>query len=152
MFVFSDDPIDIGNFVTLCALDIICETSMGRCVDAQLKAESDYVVAVHKINDIIQRRQKMPWFWSDITFNLFGDGKEHKWALNILHSFTRKVIDERRKEFLRDGIIPGERLAFLDQLLMMEDKGEITLDDIQQEVSYIFIYIYIYLPLLMVLF
>ena len=108
---------------------------MGRCVDAQLKAESDYVKAVHRINDIIQRRQKQPWFWNDLIFNVFGDGAEHKWALDILHSFTRKVIRERREEIQNDSMVSNERLAFLDQLLLMEQKGEITLDEIEQEVD-----------------
>jgi cytochrome P450 len=131
----SDDAIDIGKYVTLCALDIICETSMGQCVNAQLQSESEYVVAVHRINDIIQRRQKQPWVWNNFLFNLIGDGKEHQWALNVLHSFTRKVIAERREEFLKDSITSSERLAFLDQLLMMEQKGEITLEEIQYEVD-----------------
>uniref|UniRef100_A0A914Z715 Cytochrome P450 n=1 Tax=Panagrolaimus superbus TaxID=310955 RepID=A0A914Z715_9BILA len=131
----SDEAIEIGNYVTLCALDIICETSMGKCVNAQFESESEYVVAVHRINDIIQRRQKEPWVWNDILFNLIGDGKEHKWALNVLHSFTQKVIKERREEFLKDSMVTSERLAFLDQLLLLEQKGEITVEEIQYEVD-----------------
>lgn len=139
---FSDEPIDIGKYIALCALDIICETSMGKCVNAQLESESEYVIAVHRINDIIQRRQKQPWFWSDILFNLFGEGKEHEWAINVLHSFTKKVINERREEFLKDSMVSSERLAFLDQLLLLEQKEEITLEEIQYEVSHFFTYVF----------
>lgn len=64
---------------------------MGQSVNAQLEQDSDYVRAVLRINDIIQRRQKNPLMWNNLFFWMFGDGREHAWALNILHSFTRKV-------------------------------------------------------------
>jgi len=129
---------DISRFVSLCALDIICETSMGQSVDAQLHSDSDYVRAVLRINDIIQRRQKNPVVWNNILFWLFSDGKEHAWALNILHSFTRRVIRERRQKMLDEGgaaIHGGDRMAFLDLLLEMEQKGQLTETDIQEEVD-----------------
>lgn len=65
---------------------------MGQSVDAQEKSDSDYVTAVLRINDIIQRRQKNPLMWNNFLFRLFGDGKKHDWALNVLHSFTKKVF------------------------------------------------------------
>uniref|UniRef100_A0A7E4W561 Cytochrome P450 4V2 n=1 Tax=Panagrellus redivivus TaxID=6233 RepID=A0A7E4W561_PANRE len=130
-----DEPIEISKHVTLCALDIICETSMGRSVNAQQDPDSEYLRAVKRIIEIIQRRQMNPIFWIDCLFNLFGDGKEHKWALDVLHSFTKKVIDERRKDNKTDGIAKAERLAFLDLLLAMEDRGEISLKDVQEEVD-----------------
>lgn len=64
---------------------------MGQSVNAQFESDSEYVRAVHRINDIVQRRQKNPLVYSDLTFWLFGDGREHQWALNVLHSFTKKV-------------------------------------------------------------
>ncbi len=39
---------DIDGYITLCALDIICETAMGKPVDAQNNEESDYVKAYLK--------------------------------------------------------------------------------------------------------
>uniref|UniRef100_A0AC34QNC6 Cytochrome P450 n=1 Tax=Panagrolaimus sp. JU765 TaxID=591449 RepID=A0AC34QNC6_9BILA len=132
----KDEPVEISKYVTLCALDIICETSMGKCVDAQLKADSDYVKAVSTINDIIQNRQKNPLLWTDFTFWLLGQKKEHDWALNILHNFTKKVIAERKEEMKNEKNSECcERLAFLDLLLAMEEKGEITGQDLQQEVD-----------------
>lgn len=110
---------------------------MGQSVDAQLHSNSDYVRAVLRINDIIQRRQKNPVVWSDILFWLFSDGKEHAWALNILHSFTKKVIRERRQKMIDEGgaaVHGGDRMAFLDLLLEMEQKGQLTETDIQEEV------------------
>ena len=90
---FSGDFDDIGEFISLCTLDIICETSMGQSVDAQLESNSKYVRAVQRINDIIQQRIKNPLMWPEKLFWLLGEGKEHESTLKILHSFTRKVSD-----------------------------------------------------------
>lgn len=64
---------------------------MGQSVNAQLNSDSQYVRAVLRINDIIQRRIKNPMVWLYPLFWLVGEGKEHAWALDVLHSFTRKV-------------------------------------------------------------
>uniref|UniRef100_A0A915EHQ1 Cytochrome P450 n=1 Tax=Ditylenchus dipsaci TaxID=166011 RepID=A0A915EHQ1_9BILA len=125
---------DVGHLISLCALDIICETSMGQSVNAQVEAESDYVRAVLRINDIVQKRQKNPLMWNSVIFWLFGDGKEHAWALNVLHSFTKKVVVERRQKMIFDGVsLAGERKAFLDLLLEMERNGDVNEKDIQEE-------------------
>jgi cytochrome P450 len=126
---------DIGEPISLCALDIICETSMGQSIHAQSNTKSDYVRAVLRINDIIQARQKNPLFWLDCMFNWFGEGKEHKWAIDILHSFTKKVINERRKALAADMCTPNERPAFLDLLLELENQGQIDDISIKEEVD-----------------
>jgi len=125
---------DLGHFISLYALDIICQTSMGQSVNAQVNSDSQYVKAVLRINDIIQQRIKNPLMWSNLIFNLIGSGKEHQWALDILHSFTRKVIVERR-DCARGNVSLGGRLAFLDLLLEMEENGQLTQQDIQEEVD-----------------
>ncbi|CAD5218775.1 unnamed protein product [Bursaphelenchus okinawaensis] len=126
---------DVYQPVSLCALDIICETSMGQSVNAQFEADSEYVKAVLRINEIIQSRQKNPVLYPDFIFNNLPIGKEHKWALDVLHSFTRKVITERRKVVNSEVTAVNDRLAFLDLLLEMENRGEIDEKSIQEEVD-----------------
>lgn len=43
------------------------------------------------MSDIISRRQRTPWFWSDLVYYLFGDGQLHNKTLSVLQSFTYKV-------------------------------------------------------------
>ncbi|XP_043401750.1 cytochrome P450 4V2 [Chelonia mydas] len=43
------EPFDCFLDITLCALDIICETAMGKNVDAQNNRDSEYVRAIYKL-------------------------------------------------------------------------------------------------------
>lgn len=132
-------PFDVYSYVTLCALDIICESAMGRHVNAQQHKDSDYVTAIYKLNQIIHVRQKMPLFWPDIMFKLFGEKKEHDWCLRVVHGFTTKVIEERYRSLLNaDGSrtpTGRKRLAFLDLLIDMAEKNQLTFTDICDEVN-----------------
>lgn len=43
----NGNSFDIYPFITLCALDVICESAMGTTVDAQ-QGNSDYAKAVNE--------------------------------------------------------------------------------------------------------
>ncbi|XP_041641434.1 cytochrome P450 4V2 [Cheilinus undulatus] len=131
------------SHITLCALDIICETAMGKKIYAQSNSDSEYVKSVYKMSDIISRRQRKPWFWSDLVYYYLGEGREHNRVLKILHSFTLKVIKERAENI---STIESDsdsdngtkkRRAFLDMLLKtVDDEGNgMSHQDIQEEVD-----------------
>lgn len=42
------DKVEMFPLVTLCALDVICESAMGTQINAQQNSNSDYVLAVKK--------------------------------------------------------------------------------------------------------
>ncbi|XP_065452869.1 cytochrome P450 4V2-like isoform X5 [Chrysemys picta bellii] len=84
-------PFDCFLDITLCALDIICETAMGKNVSAQNNRDSEYVRAIYKMSDLIHHRQKSPWLWSNLMYPMFQEGREHTRSLKILHSFTDNV-------------------------------------------------------------
>ncbi|XP_028816482.1 cytochrome P450 4V7 [Denticeps clupeoides] len=137
------EAFDCFSLITLCALDIICETAMGRNIYAQSNSDSEYVRSVYKMSDIITRRQRMPWFWPDWIYNLLGEGKEHQKRLRILHSFTESVIKERAERMA--GVDSDsesdhgkkKRRAFLDMLLKStDDEGNyLSHEDIREEVD-----------------
>ncbi|XP_031719163.1 cytochrome P450 4V8 [Anarrhichthys ocellatus] len=134
---------DCFSHITLCALDIICETAMGKKIYAQSHSDSEYVKSVYKMSDIVSRRQRTPWFWLDFVYNFFGEGREHDKTLKILHSFTYKVIQERAERTSNnDSDSDSEqstkkRRAFLDMLLTAtyEDGNRMSHQDIQEEVD-----------------
>ncbi|XP_054636134.1 cytochrome P450 4V2 [Dunckerocampus dactyliophorus] len=138
-------PFNCFSHVTLCALDIICETAMGRKIYAQSNCESEYVKSVYKMSDIISRRQRSPWFWPTFFYKYFGEGKVHDRTLKTLHSFTYEVIRERAEGLKYDNDSEGDksgpgtrkRRAFLDMLLQTkdEDGNSMSHQDIQEEVD-----------------
>ncbi|XP_053712540.1 cytochrome P450 4V2 [Synchiropus splendidus] len=130
------------SHITLCALDIICETAMGKKIYAQSNSESEYVKCVYKMSDIISRRQRTPWFWPNFMYNYFGEGKEHDKTLRILHAFTYKVIHERAEninnvESDSETENGKKRRAFLDMLLKATDEegNSMSHQEIQEEVD-----------------
>ncbi|XP_004853106.1 cytochrome P450 4V2 isoform X2 [Heterocephalus glaber] len=134
-------------YITLCALDIICETAMGKNIGAQSNEDSKYVRAVYRMSDKIFRRMKMPWLWLDLWYLMFKEGREHKRDLKILHTFTKNVIAERVNEMKTNEESKGtdsgpvfskkKGKAFLDLLLSVtDDEGnKLSPEDIREEVD-----------------
>ncbi|XP_032184701.1 cytochrome P450 4V2 isoform X1 [Mustela erminea] len=134
-------------YITLCALDIICETAMGKNIGAQSNDDSEYVRAVYRMSDSIHRRMKAPWLWLDFLFLTCKEGREHKRSLEVLHNFTNNVIAKRTSEMKRDkghrsadkdsSSSKNKRRAFLDLLLnATDDEGnELSHEEVREEVD-----------------
>uniref|UniRef100_A0A2K5EGK0 Cytochrome P450 family 4 subfamily V member 2 n=1 Tax=Aotus nancymaae TaxID=37293 RepID=A0A2K5EGK0_AOTNA len=103
-------------YITLCALDIICETAMGKNIGAQSNDDSEYVRAVYRMSEMIFHRIKMPWLWLDLWYLMFKEGWEHKKSLKILHTFTNDRLIGRSSAHSKN-----KRRAFLDLLLSVTD-------------------------------
>ena len=52
--VENKEEVDIAKSITLCALDIICETAMGKSVKAQEFNDCEYVKAIYRLVDFIK--------------------------------------------------------------------------------------------------
>ncbi|XP_028417566.1 cytochrome P450 4V2-like [Dendronephthya gigantea] len=140
---------DIAPYITLCVLDIICETSMGIDIKAQYGSNPEYTKAVFSTCELIQERQKSPWLWPDFIYNITSSGRSHQKGLNVLHGFTNQVINDRieqrklRKSEDFDGSddraiysSSNRRIrAFLDLLLEEYDQGNITKEGVREEVD-----------------
>jgi len=135
---------DIFPFVTHCALDIICETAMGKSIGAQANSGTDYVKAIYAASDIIFQRQRSPWLWDDRIFAITPAGFQWRKGLKILHGYTNKVIKERKeergsnttKETGDEDLGVKKRYAFLDLLLEASEGGRVLSDeDIREEVD-----------------
>lgn len=147
----SGEKFDTVPLVTLCTLDIICETIMGTSISAQSNEKSPYVAAVNRLAELFIERTMSPFLQNDFIYKFTAAGKEYYECLNVLHSFTRRVISERKKE-LEAAISKGSiqidgsseresgirnKRPFLDLLILehLKDDKNITKEDIREEVD-----------------
>ncbi|KAH8420159.1 hypothetical protein KR009_006410 [Drosophila setifemur] len=144
----NGESFDIYPYITLFALDAICETAMGIKKHAQLQSESEYVRAVQTICRVLHKQSFSFWQRLNIFFKHTKAGKERDACLSILHEETKRVIRVRREQLLQeraesrpeaeqDDVGGKRRLAFLDMLLLsqMEGGSELTDTDIREEVD-----------------
>ncbi|XP_050337305.1 probable cytochrome P450 4d14 [Bactrocera neohumeralis] len=151
--------VNLYSFVCAMALDVIAETAMGVKIHAQLQPDLPYVKAVRTVSAITSARfvsmlQRFD-FWLWLTAN--STYKQLHSSIALMHDFTGKVIEERRK-LLEQNIknpqatqtkIPEDQqddddedvgrkkhTAFLDMLLLAETNGQpLTNNDIREEVD-----------------
>ena len=145
-------PVEVFELITLCALDIIAETAMGKKINAQgSDGTNDYVIAVSQASNLVINRGRKPWGLIDFVYSHMAEGKQMKKTLAVLHGFTRQVIKERRALLAseagmkatqstgEDGEdVPSRKFrpAFLDLLLTAEEDGKpIDDEDIREEVD-----------------
>lgn len=143
----GSETFDIYPYITTCALDIICETSMGTQINAQDQEEhSEYVNAVLKITTELMQRTLSPWLYPDFIYNLTPSRRRLMNYVKIMHNFANQVIQERKqyrikKSFQKtedDDTVLGKkkRLNFLDLLLESSESGSnLTDEEIREEVD-----------------
>ncbi|XP_058062988.1 cytochrome P450 4d1-like [Anopheles bellator] len=148
-FAESGRSFDIFPQVTLCALDVICETAMGTKVNAQLNAESKYVQAVKEITLLVQCRLFNFLIRYDFFYRFSSNRRKQEAALKVLHGYTNSVIKGRREELHRSNNDTGtavdanendlgikKKMAFLDMLLQSTIDGQPLTDlEIREEVD-----------------
>ncbi|XP_058796636.1 cytochrome P450 4C1-like [Phymastichus coffea] len=148
---------DVTDLVADHTLKVICDTAMGYKFD-----DKDFLIkyrdAIHYLGQCLVYRILNPWFLPESIFCLTERGRKYKEALNTLHTFTRKIIKERKEFHERtDGhflneLLPSssqgssvdveyhgyrkKRLAMLDLLIAAQrDGGQIDDVGIQEEVD-----------------
>lgn len=94
---------------------------------------------------IIHQRQVKPFYYPNLLFNLIGHGKEQQKWVRILHDFTNTAIKKRKElidsaggfenYFKREKSSGHGRMAFLDLMLEMLEKGDLDLEGLQEEVD-----------------
>ncbi|KAM7303354.1 cytochrome P450 4c3 [Ixodes scapularis] len=147
----EQNGVDVVPKVTLCTLDIICETIMGKTLNAQSNEDSVYVKAVHRLSELFMERMATPLARSESLYRMTAKGKEYTHWLNKLHTFTREVVAERKKDMkatLNSGFLLDDeedngcnymkrKRPFLDTLLLehFKDPKNITEEDMREEVD-----------------
>ncbi|XP_033229180.1 cytochrome P450 4c3-like [Belonocnema kinseyi] len=132
---------DIVPYTKRAALDVICNTAMGYPINAQTNRKNEYVLAVERLQTLMQMRFTNIWIKLDPIFNMTSWGKEQARLINIIHSFVDKVIFERKIEWSLkvDGNFnekPRRTQALLDLLLDMNHNGaKLSDEDLREEVN-----------------
>jgi cytochrome P450 len=137
----SGGPLDVYPLISLCTLDVICETAMGTTVNAQLDYDGEYVQNVLKSLQLLSERFMRPWLSVDWIFNLTQLGREQAATLRYLHGNAEQVVAEKMAKFHASGrqktrvddlqSVKRRKLSLLD--LLIEDE-QLTADEIHDEV------------------
>ncbi|KAJ8672685.1 hypothetical protein QAD02_003945 [Eretmocerus hayati] len=140
------DEFDIFHYVSLCTLDIICETAMGVPSKAQTQRNSPYVESAKRLFEILYSRMFKIWLHPDIIFYHTKLGKDQKECLKYMHGLTNDVIQRKRQALLSNGKqkgtngalvqTEGSRKAFLDLLMELTHEGtKFTDEELREEVD-----------------
>nr|AVM18974.1 odorant degrading protein 4 [Holotrichia parallela] len=137
--------VDIYPFIARCTLDIICETAMGTSVHAQDDVDSEYVKCVNFLLKVLTDRTYSPVLRNDLLYSFTETYRKEKYALKVVHDYTRTVINKRKADFFSDSknyeasvdsLGRKKKRAFLDLLLEYSTKdSSLTEEDICQEVD-----------------
>ncbi|KAK6639165.1 hypothetical protein RUM43_007435 [Polyplax serrata] len=143
---------DLPKFITHCALDNVCETAMGTCINALgAGCDSKYVQSIFRIGRIVVQRLFSPFLFANASFACSGMGWEHSRIVKLLHGFTTRIIKERKmlRESQKGTIIDTttntdtdecgnmykKKRSFLDMLLESQDCYSLSSRDIREEVD-----------------
>ncbi|KAL4147834.1 hypothetical protein QTP88_002173 [Uroleucon formosanum] len=143
----DDKEISIMEYVTLCSLDIICETIMGTEMNAQKGKSVQYVNSIKSAcRSVIDRVFKF-WLWNDLIYRISESGRSFFKSIRVLHDFTDNVIKRKQSllkktenQIVQPEIKPAEKRktkSFLDLLLdvLNDNPDQMTIKDIREEVD-----------------
>ncbi|CAG9855800.1 unnamed protein product [Phyllotreta striolata] len=134
---------EITKYITLAALDTICETAFGTPLNAQRNGNPSYVKAMANFLEIFTLRFFSGWLRHPLIFRFSSLYRSYNKTLKTLHDFTNAIIKDRRAEFTRRTSKTGvseegikARAALLDMLLETTVNGEeLSNEDIREEVD-----------------
>ncbi|XP_044729475.1 cytochrome P450 4C1-like [Chrysoperla carnea] len=139
-----------GSYLSKVAVDSICATSIGVDMNV-LQTETSYFDAMGRSLNIMMKRGYNPLKYPDVFYRLTKDYKKLMEYRDMMWSFTRKVILEKRnkdKDPVNNKLINSEclenieykKLSLLD--IMLEFKKcnpDFTDDQLQDEINFLII-------------
>ncbi|KAG8226956.1 hypothetical protein J437_LFUL009507 [Ladona fulva] len=141
----SGKAIDIVPVISQCTLDIICESAMGIKLDRKDEVQRRYIEAIYGFGEVFYYRAIKPWYNVDWMFNFTPLARKHKELIHILHSFTNKVIQDKKRDYQERKLVQLEKKqpekkrvkAFLELLLeaSMQENNLLTDEEIREEVD-----------------
>ncbi|XP_051155943.1 cytochrome P450 4C1-like [Leptopilina boulardi] len=136
--------IDFYKHSVRCALDIICETSMGANMDVQRNQDIQYIKGLDVLLLGLTKRIFYPWLKWDWIFYQTKLGKDCQKSAEMMKNFTIAIIKKRRQlrkmknyEDTHDEFGKRRKKAFLDLMLDLDEneKVHMTDEEIRQQVE-----------------
>ncbi|XP_051155970.1 cytochrome P450 4C1-like [Leptopilina boulardi] len=140
----AGEAIDFYKYSVRCALDIICETSMGTNIDVQRNKDIEYFKALNVLLYSFIKRLLYPWLHWDWIFYRSKMGKNFKKSLEVTNTFIIEIIKKRRelrkmknREMKRDEFGNRQKRTFLDLLMDLDENETFKMGDegIKQQVD-----------------
>ncbi|KAF5284525.1 hypothetical protein FQR65_LT13510 [Abscondita terminalis] len=142
----NENIFDCHDYMSEATVEMLLETVMGVSKNTQDEGAYEYAMAVMKMCEIIHLRQFKFWLRPNWLFNLTKYKNLQKRLLNIIHTLTRKVINNKMENFKKgikddldvDDNDVGEkkRMAFLDLMVEASQNGLIlSNEEIKEEVD-----------------
>ena len=132
--LLNQNSIDIFSIMTEITLPVIWKTiTTNHTFDKNEGKE--YIQAVRKISELLIKRYLNPLLWYKIPYELFCK-RQHKHVLNILHSYTNKIIDEKRLDYENNKLLPlnSPQISQNDMLTLMFECN-LTNKEIKDEIN-----------------
>ncbi|KAH8353446.1 hypothetical protein KR084_011042 [Drosophila pseudotakahashii] len=132
--------LELNQIIPQFTLNNICETALGVKLD-DMSEGNEYRSAIHDFEEIFNQRICNPLMYYNWYFFLCGDYRKHAEKLRIIHDFSSRIIQRKRKVFQQkqlgevDEFGKKQRYAMLDTLLAAEAEGRIDHQGICDEVN-----------------
>ncbi|KAI8124229.1 Cytochrome P450 4g1 [Lucilia cuprina] len=125
---------DVHKYMSETTVDILLTTAMGCKTKPETEKSAEYAEAVMNMCDIIHNRQLKLLYRLDSTFNFTKMREQNKKLMNVILSMTRKVVEDRKKNFNAEerGIIDKVDMLKKKQQQAKKDGLRDDLDDIDE--------------------
>ncbi|CAL1296038.1 unnamed protein product [Larinioides sclopetarius] len=130
----KNDFTDIVEPVSLCAVDITCETLFGVTINALENEDLKSPESFSRASKIYMSKIISPWHWIEMIFRNTDAGKEFHYHCDELQKLTRKMVEEKKKRYLRgEKETQVRKCKALMELLL--DGKELSEEEIEEEVN-----------------
>lgn len=134
---------DFHEYLVNVTLDIICESILGVKSTARQDLEShSYAKSLQRFTEILVLKMFSPWLWFEPIFKMTQLGREMKEVQRVMNEYIRSLVQERKavlqlqeKTGEDQPFVESNRLVFMDLLLKCHINGELSEEEVLEEVN-----------------
>ncbi|XP_037032840.1 cytochrome P450 4V2-like [Bradysia coprophila] len=125
------------SVLSACALDTICETSMGVDFQTQISGDNTYSTSIVEFNKLAVQRSLNPLLSSELLYTLTPNGRKSRIMIKNMHEFTEQIIAKRKRTLsMSDDPVNKKQMSLLELLLDIHERGDgLSLKEIQYQLD-----------------